>query len=276
MRAAILQTTTGIDPEENARTIADAIDRAARNGADMLFSPEMVGYLDRDRRRAETRLTNEADNIVLAEVRNAAAKSGLWVHLGSLPLKDERSDGRWSNRSLVIDGNGAVRARYDKIHLFDVDLATGESWRESNVYGPGDQVVAVDTPWARMGLTICYDLRFPDLYRALTNAGATILLIPAAFTVPTGEAHWHVMQRARAIEGAAFVIAPAQTGAHADGRATYGHSLVVDPWGGVLLDMKQDSGLAFADLDLSLVETVRARVPAIANRRALPEEVVLS
>ncbi|MGV3768851.1 MAG: carbon-nitrogen hydrolase family protein [Sphingobium phenoxybenzoativorans] len=276
MRAAILQTTTGIDPAENARTIADAIDRAAQGGADMLFTPEMVGYLDRDRRRAEAMLTDEANSALLAEARNAAAKSGLWVHMGSLPLKDERSDGRWANRCLVIDGSGAIRARYDKIHLFDVDLATGESWRESNVYGPGEQVVTVDTPWACMGLTICYDLRFPDLYRALTNAGATILLIPAAFTVPTGEAHWHVMQRARAIEGAAFVIAPAQTGLHADGRTTYGHSLVVDPWGEVLLDMGQESGMAFADLDLSRIDAVRARVPAIANRRSLPLEVTRS
>lgn len=276
MRAAILQTNTGIDPAENARTITEAIDQAAQSGADMLFSPEMVGYLDRDRNRAGTILTGEADSVVLAEVRNAAARTGLWVHLGSLPLKDERSDGRWSNRSLVIDGSGAIRARYDKIHLFDVDLATGESWRESNVYGPGEQVVAVDTPWARIGLTICYDLRFPDLYRALTDAGATILLIPAAFTVPTGEAHWHIMQRARAIEGAAFVIAPAQTGLHADGRTTYGHSLVVDPWGEVLLDMGKDGGVAFVNLDLSRVEAVRARVPAIANRRTLNPEVVLS
>jgi len=276
MRAALLQTTTGIDPAANARTITDAIARAAQDGADMLFTPEMVGYLDRDRARAKERLTDEAGSVLLSQVREAAAKAGLWVHIGSLPLKDERSDGRWANRTLVIDDTGAIRARYDKIHLFDVDLATGESWRESSVYGPGEQVVAIDTPWARIGLTVCYDLRFPDLYRALTNAGATILLIPAAFTVPTGEAHWHVMQRARAIEGAAFVIAPAQTGTHEDGRVTYGHSLAIDPWGEVLLDMGQEAGLAFVDLDLSQVETVRARVPAIANRRILPSEVTLS
>lgn len=276
MRAAILQTTTGIDLDANARALTDAIMHAKAGGADMLFTPEMVGYLDRDRKRAASRLTSEADCLALNAVREAAAKAGLWVHIGSLPLRDERSDGRWANRSFVIDDGGAIRARYDKIHLFDVDLATGESWRESSVYGPGENVVAVDTPWARMGLTVCYDMRFPDLYRMLTNAGATMLLVPAAFTVPTGQAHWHVMLRARAIEGAAFVIAPAQTGVHADGRETYGHSLAIDPWGVVQLDMGDAPGLSMVDLDLSQVDAVRARVPSIANRRVLTGDVVLS
>ncbi|CAN5340139.1 carbon-nitrogen hydrolase family protein [soil metagenome] len=276
MRAAILQTTTGIDPVANAAGLIDGIAAAKAQGADMLFTPEMVGYLDRDRKRAAERLTDEAGSIMLAQAREAAAKAGIWVHLGSLPLKDERADGRWANRCFVIDDSGAIRARYDKIHLFDVDLATGESWRESSVYGPGEQVVAVDTPWARIGLTICYDLRFPDLYRALSNAGVTLLAIPAAFTVPTGAAHWHVMQRARAIEAAAFVIAPAQTGDHADGRTTYGHSLAIDPWGNVLLDMGQAAGLAVVDLDMGQVDAVRARVPAIANRRTLPAEVAIA
>jgi len=276
MRAAILQTTTGIDLDANARALTDAITHAKAGGADMLFTPEMVGYLDRDRKRAASRLTSEADCLALNAVRDAAAKAGLWVHIGSLPLRDERSDGRWANRSFVIDDGGAIRARYDKIHLFDVDLATGESWRESSVYGPGEHVVAVDTPWTRMGLTVCYDMRFPDLYRMLTNAGATMLLVPAAFTIPTGQAHWHVMLRARAIEGAAFVIAPAQTGVHADGRETYGHSLAVDPWGVVQLDMGDAPGLSMVDLDLSQVDAVRARVPSIANRRVLTGDVVLS
>ena len=276
MRAAILQTTTGIDLDANARALTDAITHAKAGGADMLFTPEMVGYLDRDRKRAASRLTSEADCLALNAVRDAAAKAGLWVHIGSLPLRDERSDGRWANRSFVIDDGGAIRARYDKIHLFDVDLATGESWRESSVYGPGEHVVAVDTPWTRMGLTVCYDMRFPDLYRMLTNAGATMLLVPAAFTIPTGQAHWHVMLRARAIEGAAFVIAPAQTGVHADGRETYGHSLAVDPWGVVQLDMGDAPGLSMVDLDLSQVDAVRARVPSIANRRVLTGNVVLS
>lgn len=242
----------------------------------MLFTPEMAGYLDRDRTRAASTLCSEAEDPVLAQVREAAAKHGLWVHLGSLPLKNERTDGRWANRSFMIDADGAIRARYDKIHLFDVDLATGESWRESSVYGPGEQVVAVDTPWARMGLSVCYDMRFPDLYRALTNAAATVLLMPAAFTVPTGQAHWHILLRARAIEAGCFVIAAAQTGRHEDGRETFGHSLIVDPWGEIVLDMGTEAGLALAEIDLSRVEEVRGRVPAIANRRILPVDVTLS
>lgn len=276
MRAAVLQMTSGIDPLANGATIADAIARAKADGADMLFTPEMAGYLDRDRRRAAGQLRRAADDPVLAMAREAAAKAGLWVHLGSLALKDERDDGRWANRSFIIDASGAVRAHYDKMHLFDVDLATGESWRESSVYGPGERAVAVDTPWARIGLSVCYDMRFPDLYRALSNAGATLLLMPAAFTVPTGQAHWHLLLRARAVEAAAFVIAPAQVGRHEDGRQTYGHSLVVDPWGDVLLDMGgQAAGLSIVDLDMDRVAEVRQRVPAIANRRLVPETVTL-
>ena len=276
MRAAIFQMTSGIDPAANAAAIVEMVARAKGEGADMLFTPEMAGYLDRDRQRAAATLRSEADDPVLAAVREAAAKQGLWVHLGSLPLKDERADGRWANRSFMIDGSGEVRARYDKIHLFDVDLATGESWRESSVYGPGEQVVAADTPWGRMGFSICYDMRFPDLYRALTNAGATILLAPAAFTVPTGQAHWHVLLRARAIEAGCFVIATAQVGAHEDGRTTYGHSVVIDPWGETLLDMGETAGLGLADLDLTRIGDVRSRVPALANRRIIPKDVTIS
>lgn len=276
MRAALFQMTSGIDPAANADAIVTMVARAKAEGADMLFTPEMAGCLDRDRVRAAATLRSEADDVVLAAVREAAARAGMWVHVGSLPLKNERADGRWANRSFLIDANGDIRARYDKIHLFDVDLASGESWRESSVYGPGEQAVAVDTPWGRMGLSICYDMRFPDLYRALTNAGATILLTPAAFTVPTGQAHWHVLLRARAIEAGCFVIATAQTGTHEDGCTTYGHSLVFDPWGDVLLDMGGEAGLGLVDLDLARVEDVRSRVPAIANRRVIPAEVTLA
>ena len=276
MRAALFQMTSGIDPAANAAAIVAMAARARGEGADMLFTPEMAGYLDRDRARAAATWRCQADDAVLAAVRDAAAREGLWIHIGSLPLKDERADGRWANRSFLIDDTGAIRAQYDKIHLFDVDLATGESWRESSVYGPGEQVVAADTPWGRMGFSICYDMRFPDLYRALTNAGATILLAPAAFTVPTGQAHWHVLLRARAIEAGCFVIATAQVGAHADGRVTYGHSLVVDPWGEVLLDMGEAGGLGLVDIDLTRLGDVRVRVPAIANRRAIAQEVQIS
>ncbi|HKY82634.1 MAG TPA: carbon-nitrogen hydrolase family protein [Sphingobium sp.] len=276
MRAAIFQMTSGIDPAANGAAIAQAVAQARSEGADMLFTPEMAGYLDRDRGRASATLRRESGDPVLAQVRDASARHGLWVHLGSLPLKDERADGRWANRSFMIDAAGEIRARYDKIHLFDVDLPSGESWRESSVYGPGEQVVAVDTPWARMGLSVCYDMRFPDLYRALTNAGATVLLMPAAFTVPTGQAHWHILLRARAIEAGCFVIAAAQTGRHADGRETYGHSLIVDPWGDIVLDMGEEAGLALADIDLSRIEEVRGRVPAIANRRIIAADVTVS
>lgn len=273
MRAAILQMTSGIHPASNAEVMVDAISRAKAEGADMLFTPEMAGQLDRNRNRAAASLTNESGNKVLADVRNAAAKAGIWVHIGSLALKDERTDGRWTNRSFVIDGSGEIRARYDKIHLFDVDLANGESWRESSVYGAGKRAVAVDTPWARMGLSICYDVRFPDLYSALTNAGANILLIPSAFTVPTGKAHWHVMLRARAIEAGCFVIAPAQTRRHEDGRETFGHSCVIDPWGDILLDMGTETGLALVDIEMERVAEMRSRIPAISNRRTISSEV---
>ncbi|PZU13685.1 MAG: nitrilase [Sphingobium sp.] len=276
MRAAIFQMTSGVDPARNAAAIVDMAARARGEGADMLFTPEMAGCLDRDRARAAGNLRREAEDPVLAAVREAAAREKLWIHLGSLPLKDEPADGRLANRSFLIDDSGEIRARYDKIHLFDVDLATGESWRESAVYGPGERVVAADTPWGRMGFSICYDMRFPDLYRALTDAGATILLAPAAFTVPTGQAHWHVLLRARAIEAGCFVIAAAQSGTHEDGRTTYGHSLIVDPWGEVRLDMGEGAGLGLADLDLASVEDVRSRVPAIANRRPIPKDVVIS
>ena len=276
MRAAILQPTSGIDPAANAEMLVDAIANAKAGGADMLFTPEMVGCLDRDRERAAQTLTDEVHDAVLAAVRVAAAKAGLWVHIGSLGLRGERADGRWTNRSFVMDDTGTIRARYDKIHLFDVDLPDGVRWRESAVYGPGDALVAVDTPWARMGLSICYDLRFADLYRCLSDAGASALLIPAAFTVPTGKAHWQTLLRARAIESACFVIAPAQVGHHEDGRDTYGHSMVIDPWGDILLDMGDTPGLAFADIDFTRVEQVRGRIPVLEHRRILPERVAIS
>ena len=268
MRIAVLQARSGIDPAANASALVDAIARAKAGGADMLFTPEMSGLLDQDRQRAAQHLRDEAGDAVLAKVRAAAAEQRIWVHIGSLALTGG-AGGRLANRGFVIDDNGAIRARYDKIHLFDVDLPTGESWRESAAYAPGERSVIAVTPWARIGLSICYDMRFPDLYRALSDAGAEILAVPAAFTVPTGRAHWHVLLRARAIEASAFVVAAAQSGDHADGRATFGHSLVVDPWGEVLLDMGEGEGVGFADLDMARLADVRARVPALKNRRPI-------
>jgi len=269
MRIALYQARTGIDPAANARDLAEAVQEAADGGAAMLFTPEMSGLLDRDRERAAVHLRNEAGDLALAAVREAAARCRIWVHIGSLALSGERDDGRLVNRGFVIDDMGNIRARYDKMHLFDVDLPTGESWRESAAYAGGDGPVAVATPLGLLGLSVCYDLRFPDLYRALTDAGATILSIPAAFTVPTGEAHWHILMRARAIEAGVFLVAAAQVGRHEDGRETYGHSLVIDPWGEVLLDMGGNPGIGFADLDLGRVEEVRSRLPAIHHRRPI-------
>ena len=270
MKIALFQAQTGLDPAANAAELVRRVREAAAGGAAMLFTPEMSGLLDRDRARATRHLHLQSDDPVLAAVRGAAAAAGIWVHLGSLALLAGRGD-KLVNRGFVIDDKGEIRAHYDKIHLFDVDLPTGESWRESAAYEAGGRAVVVDTPAGPLGLSICYDLRFAGLYAALTEAGATILSIPAAFTVPTGEAHWHVLMRARAIEAAAFVVAAAQVGQHQDGRATFGHSLVVDPWGKVLLDMGGEApGLGYAELDPGLVEEVRRRLPAFRHRRPIP------
>ncbi|MGJ3649658.1 carbon-nitrogen hydrolase family protein [Sphingomonas sp. GlSt437] len=274
MKIAILQMTSGIDPAANADRLARGVEEAAAGGAAMLFTPEMSGLVDRDRARAAASVRAESDDVSLAAARQAAAAAGIWVHLGSLALK--RDDGRFANRGFVIDDKGEIRARYDKLHLFDVDLPTGESWRESAVYAPGEGAVAVDTPVGRLGLSVCYDLRFAGLYAALSNAGATVLAVPAAFTRPTGAAHWHTLLRARAIEAGAFVIAAAQTGEHEDGRATYGHSLVIDPWGEVLLDMGEAPGIGFADIDPARVVDVRARIPVISHRRPIPPVEVVA
>jgi predicted amidohydrolase len=268
MRIALLQMTSGIDSAVNAADLRHGIAAAAANGAGMLFAPEMAGLIDRDRARAAASIHAEADDPVLAVVRDAAAAAGIWVHLGSLAVR--RDDGRFANRGFVIDATGAIRARYDKLHLFDVDLPTGESWRESAAYAAGDTAVIADTPAGAVGLSICYDLRFPALYAALADAGADLLAIPAAFTRPTGAAHWHALMRARAIENGCFVVAAAQAGAHEDGRATYGHSLVVGPWGDVLLDMGEARGLGFAEIDPAQVAEVRGRIPVLAHRRAIP------
>jgi predicted amidohydrolase len=239
----------------------------------MLFTPEMSGLLDRDSGRAAVNIRGEDQDEVLAACREAAATKGIWLHLGSLAVRAE--DGKIANRGFVIDDRGEIRARYDKIHLFDVDLPTGESWRESAVYRGGSEAVIVDnTPVGRLGLTICYDVRFPGLFAALAEAGADVISVPAAFTVPTGRAHWEVLLRARAIEAGVFVVAAAQCGAHEDGRQTYGHSLVVDPWGEVLLDMEEGTAVATADIDLDRIAQVRGRIPALNHRRPIARAIV--
>ncbi|WP_454797247.1 carbon-nitrogen hydrolase family protein [Novosphingobium lindaniclasticum] len=272
-RAALFQMTTGIDPDVNAAAIVSALAEAKAGGAVMVFTPEMSGLLDRKRERAAVNIVTEGEDRVLAAVREAAARQGVWVHLGSLavrPGNDGQGDGRYANRAFVIDASGGIRARYDKMHMFDVDLATGESWRESNAYAPGDKVVTVETPLGRLGLAICYDVRFPALFEALGRARCDVIAAPAAFTVPTGRAHWHLMQRARAVEASAFMLSAAQVGHHEDGRETYGHSLAIDPWGEVLLDMGGEmAGLGFVDLYPGRIAEVRAQLPSLANRREI-------
>ncbi|RZM12497.1 MAG: carbon-nitrogen hydrolase family protein [Sphingomonas sp.] len=273
-KIAVVQTTTGIDPLANAAALVAAIEEAGAGGATMVFTPEMSGVLDRDRARAAAVLAKEGDDRVLVAVREAAARVGVWVHLGSLALR--RPDGRLANRSFVIDSIGNIRARYDKMHLFDVDLPNGESWRESAIYAAGERPVVVGSPLGPLGLSICYDMRFPDLYRALTDAGAQVLSVPASFTRPTGAAHWHILLRARAIEAGVHLVAAAQTGVHEDGRATYGHSLVVDPWGEILLDMGEAPGIGYAEVEPEKLRAVRGRVPALQHRRVVNAPIVIA
>ena len=271
-RIALFQSNTGIDPAANAKALVASIGEAARGGASMLFTPEMSGLLDRNSQRAAANLRKEEEDAVLAACRDAAREHEIWVHLGSLAILVD--DGKVANRGFVIDRAGNVQARYDKIHLFDVDLPTGESWRESAVYRAGQSSVVVNgTPVGKLGLTICYDLRFPALFARIAEADADVITVPAAFTVPTGQAHWHTLLRARAIEAGLFVVAAAQVGQHEDGRNTFGHSLVVDPWGDILLDMGDEKGVGFAEVDLARISDVRSRIPALNHRRPIPEVV---
>jgi len=268
MRIALHQMTSNIDPTRNASDMADAIASAAENGTVMYFAPEMSLLIDRDRARARGHMVDETHNIALQSLIAAAARHRLWVHIGSMPILDEGAE-KLANRSIIITPDGAIVARYDKMHLFDVDLASGETWRESSAYVGGQQPVVVQTPLGLMGLAICYDMRFPDLFSTYAKSGVDVITLPSAFTVPTGEAHWHVLLRARAIESATFVIAAAQCGVHEDGRQTYGHSLVVDPWGTILCDMGSAPGLAYVDLDLDALNQVRKQIPVHANRRTI-------
>jgi deaminated glutathione amidase len=271
MRIALHQMTSGIDPAANAAAMAEAIHASAAGGAAMMFAPEMSLLIDQKRERSRGHIVPEAENPHVAVLCAAAKAAGIWVHAGSLPVCEAEGDGRFRNRSIIINPEGAIVARYDKLHLFDVDLPTGERWRESHAYAPGEEAVLVETPAGPLGLTICYDLRFAALFDALALAGARVVAVPAAFTVPTGEAHWHMLLRARAVDHGLFIIAPAQVGMHADGRKTYGHSLVIDPWGDIVLDMGGDTaGLGFAELDFARLEDVRSRLPVLMHRRAIP------
>jgi len=271
LRAGLVQTNTGLDPDRNATALADAADRLASQGAHIVFTPEMCGLLDRNTARLAAAARTEADDPAIRALAEVARRRGIAIAVGSLAIRDPAAGAdRLANRSLLIAPDGRIAARYDKMHLFDVDLPNGDRYRESASFLSGGRVQLADLPWGRLGLTICYDLRFPQLHNALGLAGAQLIAQPAAFTRPTGEAHWHVLLRARAIETGAFVVAAAQTGTHEDGRETYGHSLVVDPWGKVLLDMGTKPGVALVELDLSQVADTRARIPNLRHGRPLP------
>ena len=271
MRAAILQMCSSDDPGENTETVLAAVAEAKAAGADILLTPEVTNCVSQSRSHQAAVLHPQDSDPTLAAVCQAAQEAGLWVLLGSLGLQSGDPDGRFANRSLLISDTGDIAAWYDKIHMFDVNVTETETFRESDGYRPGDRAVVADTPWARFGLSICYDMRFAYLYRDLAKAGAQVLTVPAAFSPVTGKAHWETLLRARAIETGCFVIAPAQTGDHnvsrGKPRQTHGHSLVVAPWGEVLLDAGTEPGLHIIDVDVKEVDKARGRVPSIRHDR---------
>ena len=264
-KAAMIQMRSGVTPAANIEAAVRMIGEAKAAGAEYVQTPEMTNVLEAKRERLFATIVEEEADTSLATLREVARKLGIYIHVGSLAIKI--SPDRAANRGFLIDPKGDIAARYDKIHMFDVDLEGGESYRESRTYRPGEQAVLCDLPWGRLGLTICYDLRFPALYRALAEAGATMLAIPSAFTQKTGEAHWHVLMRARAIENGSFVFAAAQGGKHENGRETFGHSLIVDPWGRVLAEGGTEPGVVMAEIDLAEVAKARARIPSLQHGR---------
>jgi predicted amidohydrolase len=264
-KVGLIQMRSGLDPQTNLASVLAAIDEARRGGADYVQTPEMTNILARNREQLFANIVAEEQDPTLATLREVARKLSIYIHIGSLAIKV--SPEKAANRGFVIDRKGEIAARYDKIHMFDVDLAGGESYRESNNYRPGELAVVADLPWGRLGVTVCYDLRFPALYRALAEAGASFLAIPSAFTRQTGEAHWHVLMRARAIENGCFVFAAAQGGKHEHGRETFGHSLIVDPWGKVLAEGGIEPGVIMAEIDPAAVAEARAKIPSLQHGR---------
>jgi predicted amidohydrolase len=264
-KAAMIQMRSGLKPAANIDDAVRMIGEAKSAGADYVLTPEMTNILAAKREQLFAAAVEEEVDPSLATLRELARKLGIYIHVGSLAIK--LSPDRAANRSFLLDPKGDIAARYDKIHMFDVDLADGESYRESRNYRPGELAVLKDLPWGRLGLTVCYDLRFPALYRALAEAGATMLAIPSAFTKQTGEAHWHVLIRSRAIENSCFVFAAAQGGKHENGRDTYGHSLIVDPWGRIIAEGGTDPGVVMAEIDPTEVASARARIPSLQHGR---------
>jgi len=274
MKVAALQLCASDDPVANLALTLSMVQRAAEAGAQFIATPEVTNCVSSSRRRQNEVLALQENDQTLAAMCAAAARFGVWISVGSLALKLPDDD-RFTNRSFMIDPSGQIVAQYDKIHMFDVTLSETEQYRESDGYRAGGHAVIADTAFGKIGMTICYDIRFPHLYRGLAKSGASILLIPAAFAQPTGRAHWEVLLRARAIETGCFVIAAAQTGEHQTSqgrpRKTYGHSMIVSPWGEILADAGEDQGIIYADLDLSLVESTRARVPSILSNQSFSE-----
>ncbi|WP_227287802.1 carbon-nitrogen hydrolase family protein [Boseongicola sp. H5] len=266
LRVSMLQMTSGNRHAVNQVTVDEAAHRAAADGCHLLALPEAAGLMNKDKEDARRQITTEAEDPFLLTCRGLAARYGLWIQPGSTPVK--AADGRYLNHGTLIDPSGAIVARYDKVHLFDVFLEGRKPTGESDRYAPGTEAVLVDTPWGPWGLSICYDLRFPHLYRDYAKAGATVLFIPSAFTVPTGRAHWEVLLRARAIENGAYVVAAAQVGDHEDGRTTWGHSLIIDPWGEVMADLGGDTpGQISVTLDIARVAAARQQIPSLENER---------
>ncbi len=264
-RAACVQMRTGLDVAANIAAAATLIREAKKAGAALVATPEMTSLFEAESDALFAKVKTEDDDVALKAFRALAAEESIWLLIGSLPIRvGER---QCANRSFLLDPKGHIEAWYDKVHMFDVDLPGGETYRESRNYRRGDRAVVADLPWGKLGLSVCYDLRFPHLYRSLAKAGASFLSIPAAFTHTTGQAHWHVLQRARAIETGCFVIAPAQGGKHENGRHTFGHSLIVDPWGKILAEAGDEPGIIAADIDPAKVAEARTRVPALTHDR---------
>ena len=265
-RAGLVQMCSCRDLDQNVADATELIHEAAAAGAQYVQTPEVTTLMELDRNRLFSLIDPEEGNPALIHFQRLARELGIWLHIGSMAIK--LSSDKLANRSYVIDPQGDIAARYDKIHMFDVDLANGESYKESRNYQPGTTGVVVDLPWGRLGLTICYDLRFPYLHRALAKAGAQFIAAPAAFTKTTGEAHWHALLRARAIETQCYVLAAAQTGLHEMGRATFGHSIVFAPWGEIVAEAGTEPGVIVAEIDPAVVDDVRGRVPSLSHDRS--------
>ncbi len=273
MKIAAIQMTTACDPADNMPIIAQRVRQAAEAGAQLIGLPETCVFMERGRTAMRERLQAEADHQPLQDLSALAQSLKVWLLVGSLVLADENSD-KAVNRSVLIAPNGEIAARYDKIHMFDVTLENGESHKESENYQPGTSLVVAPIEAFNLGMSICYDLRFPNLYRRLAEAGADIISVPSAFTSQTGRAHWHVLLRARAIENGCYVMAPAQFGEHENGRQTYGHSLIIDPWGQIIAEAQADDSFIMADIDKAVIDAARGQIPSLnhGRRYRLPQD----